>query len=136
MQNSDSMITQLSDESIILVEKRVDLDPLDAERADITAAIEDNTTHRTKIQDANKMLIQEDVTAVVLSFCNRPISSIATRFTSKPLELKEYFWKQDENAKHGKEIVIAVIDYLSQDPRSQLLRCAGVFLPLLSISAA
>ena len=61
------------------------------------------------------MLIQ-DVTAVVLSFCNRPIPSAATRFTPKPLELKENFWKQDENAKYGKEIFIAVIDYLSQDP--------------------
>ena len=61
------------------------------------------------------MLIQ-DVTDVVLSFCNRPIPSTATRFTPKPLELKENFWKQDENAKYGKEIFIAVIDYLSQDP--------------------
>ena len=64
LQNSDSMITQLRDESIVLVEKRADLDPLDDARAALTSAIEENTTCRTKIQDANKMLIQ-DVTAVV-----------------------------------------------------------------------
>ena len=79
-------------------------------RADLTTDIEENTTHRTKIQDANKMLIQ-DITAVVLSFYNRPIPSTETRFTPKPLVLKENFWKQDENAKYGKEICIAVIDY-------------------------
>ena len=124
LQNSDSMITQLRDESIVLVERRADLDPLDGARAALTSAIEENTTRRTKIQDANKMLIQ-DVTAVVLSFCNRPIPSTATRFTPKPLELKENFWKHDENAKYGKEIFIAVVDYLSQDPvnYSVILAC-------------
>ena len=47
LQNSDPMITQLRDESIVLVEKRADLDPLDDARADLTAAVEENTTRTT-----------------------------------------------------------------------------------------
>ena len=34
----------------------------------------------------------------------------------KPLGLKDKFWDQEENARFGKEISAAVINYMSQDP--------------------
>ena len=114
--NAKIMSDSLSDQSIRLVEARTDLGLSDLSGTEeLTTKIEAVDSQRTQIEKSSELLTS-DIATVVMAHINRPAPSRTVRVIMKPLGLKDKFWDHEENARFGKEIATAVINYLSQDP--------------------